>query len=39
MKGLNIILSICMGLFFGEVAEGWADILGGKFLCVVDGGS
>ncbi len=39
MKGLNIVLSICMGLSFGEVVEGWASILGGKFLCVVVGGS
>jgi hypothetical protein len=39
MKGLNIVLSICMGLSFGEVVEGWANILGGKFLCVVGGGS
>jgi hypothetical protein len=38
-EGLNIVLSNCMGLSFSEVVEGWVDILGGKFLCVVGGGS
>jgi hypothetical protein len=37
MKGLNLVLSICMGLFFGGVVESWADITGEKLLCVVDG--
>ncbi len=30
MKGLNLVLSICMGLYFGEVAEGWANIVSGN---------
>jgi hypothetical protein len=37
VKGLNLVLSICMGLYFGEVAEGWANIVSGKFLCVASG--
>ncbi len=36
-EGLNLILSICMGSSFGEVVENWADIIGGKFLCVASG--
>jgi hypothetical protein len=39
VKGLNFILSICMGLSFGKVVESWVDIVGGKFHCVVGGGS
>jgi hypothetical protein len=39
MKGLNLVLSISMGLSFGEVVESWASIANGKFLCVVDVGS
>jgi hypothetical protein len=37
VKGLNLILSICIGLSFGEVAKGWADIINGKFFCVANG--
>ncbi len=39
VRGLNIVLSICMGSSFGKVVEGWVGIVGGKFLCVVDVGS
>jgi hypothetical protein len=39
VKGLNLIVSICMGSSFGEVVEDWAGIVGGKLLCVVSGGS
>jgi len=28
-----------MGLSFGKVIEGYVGIVGGKLLCVVDGGS
>lgn len=37
MKGLNLVLSICMGLSFGEVVESWVDIIGEKLFCVVGG--
>jgi len=37
VKGLNIVLSICMGSSFGEVVKSWADIIGGKLLYVADG--
>jgi len=37
MKGLNLVSSICKRLSFGEVVEGWADIVGGKLFCVVNG--
>jgi hypothetical protein len=37
MRGLNLVLSIYMGSSFGEVAKGWASIVGGKFLYVVGG--
>jgi predicted amidohydrolase len=37
MRGLNLALSICMELSFGEVVESWVDIVGGKVLCVADG--
>ncbi len=37
MRGLNLVLSICIGLFFGEVIEGWDNIASGKFFCVGDG--
>jgi hypothetical protein len=37
VKGLNFILSICIGSSFGEIVEGWASIAGGKLFCVVDG--
>jgi hypothetical protein len=37
VRVLNLILSINMGSFFGEVVEGWANIASGKFFCVVDG--
>jgi hypothetical protein len=39
MRGLNFVLLIYMGSFFGEVVKGWADIVVGKLLCVVDVGS
>ncbi len=48
LKGLNLVSSICMGLFFGEITKGWVDITceklvcvngGVKLLCVVDVGS
>jgi hypothetical protein len=39
MKGLNLVLSICMGLSFGEVVESWADITRAKLFFVVDVGS
>jgi hypothetical protein len=26
-----------MGLSFGEIAEGWANIVGGKLLCIASG--
>jgi hypothetical protein len=39
MKGLNIILSIYMGLSFREVAKGQVNIVGGKLFCVIDVGS
>ncbi len=37
MRGLNLVLSICMGPSFSEVAKGYVDIANGKLLCV-DGG-
>ncbi len=37
MNGLNFVLSIYMGSFFGEVVEGWANIASGKLFCVTDG--
>jgi hypothetical protein len=37
MTSLNLILSICMGLSFGKVAEGWVAIAGEKFLHVTNG--
>jgi hypothetical protein len=37
VRGLNLVLSICKGLSFGEVAKGWVNVVGGKLLCVVDG--
>jgi hypothetical protein len=37
VKDLNIVLSICMGSSFGKLVEGWANIIGGKILCVIDG--
>jgi hypothetical protein len=37
MRDLNIVLLICMGLSFDEVAKGWANIIGGKFFCVIGG--
>ncbi len=37
MRRLNLVLSIYMGSFFSKVVEGWVGIIGGKFLCVVDG--
>jgi hypothetical protein len=39
MRGLSLILSICMGLSCGEVIEGWVGVVGGKLLCVIDVGS
>jgi hypothetical protein len=48
VRGLNLVLSIYIGLHFGEVVEGWVGIVGGKFLyvasgvklfCVINGGS
>jgi hypothetical protein len=48
MKGLNLVLLICMGTSFAKVFESWVGIIGGKhlyfidgakFLCVLDGGS
>jgi hypothetical protein len=37
MKGLNLVLSICIRSSCGEVVEGWAGIVGGKLFCVVNG--
>jgi hypothetical protein len=37
MMGLNFVLSIFMGSSFGEVIEGWIDIIGEKFFCVTNG--
>ncbi len=37
MRGLNLILSICMGSSFNEVVEGWVAIVGEKLLCVANG--
>jgi hypothetical protein len=37
MKGLNLVLLICIRFSFGEVVKGWADIVGGKFFCVANG--
>jgi hypothetical protein len=37
MKGLNLVLSIFMGLYFGKVAKGWVDIVGGKLLYITNG--
>jgi hypothetical protein len=37
MKGLNLLLLIYMGSSFGKVAEVWAGIASGKFLCVANG--
>jgi hypothetical protein len=48
MKGLNLVLSIYMGLSIVEVAKGWVGIARGKlfyvasgvkFFCVIDVGS
>jgi hypothetical protein len=39
MKGLNLILSICMGLSFSEVVKGYIGITSEEFLCVIDVGS
>jgi hypothetical protein len=32
MKGLNKVLSICMGSPFGEIVNDWGDIEGEKCL-------
>jgi hypothetical protein len=34
MIGLNLVLTICMGLSFGGVTKGWVGIAFGKLLCV-----
>jgi hypothetical protein len=36
VRGLNLVLSIYMRSSFGEVVEGWAGVVNGKLLCVVD---
>jgi hypothetical protein len=35
MRGLALVLSICMGLSFGKVAKVWANIVSGIFFCVL----
>jgi hypothetical protein len=37
VRGLNLVLPICVGSSFGKVAEGWACVAGGKLLYVVGG--
>jgi hypothetical protein len=37
VRGLNLVLSICIVLSFGEVVEGWVNVIGGRFLCIVGG--
>jgi len=37
VRGLNLALSIFVGLSFGKVVESWVGVVGGKFFCVVDG--
>jgi hypothetical protein len=37
LRGLNLVLSIYMGLSFSKVVESWADIASEKLICVVDG--
>jgi hypothetical protein len=39
LKGLNLVLSICMGLSIGEVTKGWVDITGEKLVFVINVGS
>jgi hypothetical protein len=34
MKGLILVLSICMGSSFDK---GWVDVASGKFFCVASG--
>jgi hypothetical protein len=37
VRGLNLVLSICMESSFGEVAKGLANITCGKSFRVIDG--
>jgi hypothetical protein len=34
VKGLNLVLTICMGSSFGNLAKGWIDVVSEKFFCV-----
>jgi hypothetical protein len=34
MIGLNLVLTICMGLSFGGVTKSWVGIAFGKLFCV-----
>jgi hypothetical protein len=37
MRGLNIVLLICMGLSFGEVVERSIGVASGIFFCIANG--
>ncbi len=37
LRGLNLVLPICMGSSFCKVVEGWVGIVGGKLFYVASG--
>ncbi len=39
VRGLNLVLSICMGSSCGKVIKCWVGVVRGKLFCVIDVGS